>query len=85
MLHGAGVGSGVFAASDRAGDLENSFSIGGYTRLDASLWYALNPKIRLSLNMKNLTDEYYVESSVSQGQIAPGEGRSVLLSINGSF
>ena len=84
-LRNFGLGGGVFAASNRQGDLENSFSIGGYTRLDSSVWYKLADKVRLSLNVKNITNDYYMESSVSRSQVVPGEGRSFLVGLSGSF
>jgi iron complex outermembrane receptor protein len=85
VLQNFGIGAGVFAASNRQGDLENSFDIGGYTRLDSSLWYKVGNKVRLSLNIKNITNDYYMESSVSRAQVVPGEGRSVLVGLSGSF
>ncbi|WP_313231486.1 TonB-dependent receptor [Sphingobium yanoikuyae] len=71
-----GLGGGVFAASNRMGNLENSFSIGGFTRFDSSLWYKLADKVRVTVNVKNITNEYYISSTVSRAQITPREGRS---------
>lgn len=84
-LEGFGVGGGAYAVSNRQGNLENEFSIGGYTRLDTSVWYTLGKALRLSLNVKNLTNKYYIESSVSRSQITPGIGRSVLVGLSGKF
>lgn len=80
-----GLGGGIFAASNRQGNLENTFSIGGYTRFDSSLWYKLADKLRVTLNVKNITNAYYISSSVSRAQITPGEGRSVLIGLSGGF
>jgi iron complex outermembrane recepter protein len=84
-LRDFGGGAGIFAASDRQGDLENDFRIGGYHRVDASLWRKLGQHLRATVNVKNLFDEYYVESSVSRAQITPGTGRSVLVGLSGDF
>jgi iron complex outermembrane receptor protein len=84
-LRDFGLGAGVFAASNRQGDLENSFAIGSYTRFDSSVWYKLADKVRLTLNVKNITNQYYLESSVSRAQVVPGEGRSVLVGLSGGF
>ena len=84
-LRNLGIGGGVFAASNRQGDLDNSFSIGGYTRLDGSLWYKLDEKLRFSVNVKNITNDDYIDSTVSRSQITPGEGRSLLFGLSGSF
>lgn len=84
-LRNFGLGGGVFAASNRQGDLENSFSIGGYTRLDSSIWYKIADKLRVSVNVKNINNDYYMESSVSRAQVVPGEGRSFLVGLSGNF
>ncbi|MEG3168020.1 TonB-dependent siderophore receptor [Sphingomonas sp. LB3N6] len=84
-LQGFGIGSGIYAASDRQGDLENSFSLGGYTRLDASAWYSMSRTIRLTLNVKNLNDDHYIESTVSRAQVTPAAGRTFLAGLSGSF
>ena len=84
-LHNFGLGGGVFAASDRQGDLDNAFTIGGYHRFDLSLWRKVGKSLRVSANIKNLFDEYYIESTVSRAQITPGTGRSVLITLSGEF
>ncbi|WP_343527563.1 TonB-dependent siderophore receptor [Sphingomonas sp.] len=84
-LKGFGLGSGVYAASDRQGDLQNSFSLGGYTRVDASLWYMVDQRLRLTLNVKNLNDDHYSDSSVSRAQITPAAGRTFLIGLAGNF
>jgi iron complex outermembrane receptor protein len=80
-----GLGGGVVAASNRMGNLENTFSVGGYTRFDSSLWYKLADKVRLTVNVKNITNQYYISSTVSRAQITPGEGRSFLVGLSGGF
>jgi len=84
-LKGFGFGGGAYAVSDREGDLDNAFQIGGYTRLDASIWYTLSGKVRLTANVKNLANVYYIESSVSRAQIAAGTGRAVTVGLSGAF
>lgn len=80
-----GLGGGVVAASNRQGNLENTFSVGGYTRFDTSLWYKLADKVRLTVSVKNIADQYYIASTVSSAQITPGEGRSFLVGLSGGF
>lgn len=82
---GFGAGAGIQAASARWGDLDNLLDIGGYTRLDASVWYRFDPRRRLTLSLKNITNENYIESATSLVQVAPAAGRSVMVSFSGSF
>lgn len=84
-MQGFGAGAGAFVASDRWGDLNNTLNIGGYTRYDASVWYRFNPRNRVTLTIKNLTNDEYMESATSLVQIAPAAGRSFVISYSGSF
>jgi iron complex outermembrane receptor protein len=70
-LRGVGFGGGVFTASSRAGDLDNSFRIGGYARVDATAFYDVTPKLRLSVAAHNLLDAHYIESATSRTEIYP--------------
>ncbi|MDF2644181.1 MAG: TonB-dependent siderophore receptor [Pseudomonas sp.] len=49
-------------AGERQGDLDNSYDVGGYARVDASLFYDIDEHVRVSLNGRNLTDRKYIET-----------------------
>ena len=59
---GLGFGAGVIFAGERQGDLDNSYDVGGYARVDASLFYDIDEHVRVSLNGRNLTDRKYIET-----------------------
>ena len=80
-LRGLGIGAGVTFVGKRYGDLNNSFSVGAYTRLDAAVFYDLDEHARLSLNVRNLTDAHYIEQPYNQFNNAPGAPFSVLATI----
>lgn len=61
-LRGLGFGAGVIAVGERQGDINNSYDVSGYARLDASVFYDINDKTRISLNGRNLTDRKYIET-----------------------
>jgi iron complex outermembrane receptor protein len=84
-LKGFGFGSGVFAASNRQGDLANSFAIGGYTRIDASVWRDLGEHLRVTVSAKNLLDDRYIDSAVSTNEIYPAAGRTWMVGLSGRF
>jgi iron complex outermembrane receptor protein len=77
-LEGFGVGLGVYAAAKRLGDLQNSYEMPGYVRLDAALYYRKPEVLRrtnltASLNFRNLLDtEYYEGSRENRREIYPG-------------
>ena len=81
---GLGVGAGVFFAGKRYGDLANSYSASGYGRLDLSLFYDINEKLRVSLNARNVTDQDYIETIASSGNYA-GEPASLVASVSAGF
>ncbi|WP_256997519.1 TonB-dependent siderophore receptor [Gloeobacter morelensis] len=70
-LEGWGIGAGVFAVGERFGDLANSFSLPGYTRVDAALYYRRS-WLNAALNFKNLLNAQYIESSSGRAFNYPG-------------
>jgi outer membrane receptor protein involved in Fe transport len=83
-LQGLGFGAGVFVAGDRPGDLNNSFTLPGYTRVDAAISYNYN-NFRAALNIKNLFDTRYFESAQSRTGIFPGAPLTVIGTISLQF
>jgi iron complex outermembrane receptor protein len=81
FLRGLGIGAGVTYVGKRFGDINNSFSVGAYARLDAAVFYDLNEHARFSLNARNLTDARYIEQPYNQFNNAPGAPFSVLATI----
>jgi iron complex outermembrane receptor protein len=87
-LQGIGVGAGLFAAGERAGDLNNSFELPGYVRTDAALYYQ-KPKVFsrtnliAQLNVQNLLNqEYFYSGGQSRASAAfPGAPLTFLASI----
>lgn len=60
-MRGLGFGAGVIAVGERQGDIDNSYDVSGYARIDASVFYDINENVRISLNGRNLTDRKYIE------------------------
>lgn len=77
---GFGFGTGIFAAGKREGDLNNSYRVPGYARVDASLFYR-GKGWRTTLGVKNVLDKEYIESPVSRTEVYPGAPRTVLLTV----
>lgn len=70
-LKGFGFGAGAFFVGERAGDLANSFTIPGYTRFDAAVYYNRH-NFRAALNIKNLFDTKYFAGSQGRLSVIPG-------------
>ena len=80
-LRGLGIGGGLTYVGRRAGDLNNSFFVGGYARLDAAVYYDFDAHYRFALNMRNLTNARYIESSANQFNNYPGAPLSILATL----
>ncbi|MEN9521569.1 MAG: hypothetical protein RLZZ381_4157, partial [Cyanobacteriota bacterium] len=82
-LKGLEIGAGLFFVDEREGDLDNSFSVPSYTRVDAVISYTTD-NLRLAVNLKNLFDIEYFDGSQSTTSITLGEPFNVqgTLSVN---
>lgn len=90
------VGAGLFAAGIRQGDEQNSFQLPGYVRVDAAAayhWQVGDLKLTTRLNLINLFDQRYFESSnttdplmqIPRLGIIPGPPLTVLGSIQVTY
>lgn len=72
------LGGGVVYVGERPGDDINSgFELPDYVTVRANAAYQLTEKISLHLDIENLFDSYYLESSHSDVWIAPGAPRTI--------
>jgi iron complex outermembrane receptor protein len=67
FLQGFGVGAGLFAVGERAGDVGNTFTLPGYVRTDMALYYRkpdflTHTNLIAQLNIQNLLDQEYFYS-----------------------
>ncbi|MEH1845740.1 MAG: TonB-dependent siderophore receptor [Nostoc sp.] len=83
-LKGLGIGGGVFFVDARAGDLDNSFEVSSYARVDAALYYTAD-KFRAAINFKNLFDTTYYEGVQNRFQVYPGAPFTVQGTISWQF
>ncbi|MEN9566697.1 MAG: hypothetical protein RLZZ69_1893 [Cyanobacteriota bacterium] len=84
-LTGLGFGLGIFYVSESPGDLDNSFFLDEYTRIDAALSYE-KANFKVALNFKNLFDVRYFEGSGGgREEVTPGDPFTVLGSISVKF
>lgn len=84
-LRGFGFGGGLVAVDDRTGHIDNSFSVEGYLRVDATAFYDLNDRVRLSLAAKNLFDADYIETPVSRTENYAGAPLTVLARVTARY
>lgn len=71
------MGGGVFAAGDRQGDPQNTFVLENYARLDlmtAYRWQVAGSTLIGQLNVRNVLDKTYYESTDPNSNVAPRSG-----------
>lgn len=76
-LNGFSVGLGTVAAGQREGDIDNTFQLPGYARVDAFAAYRWNIKktrVTAQFNIRNLLDKQYYESTDPNNYVAPALG-----------
>lgn len=70
-LKGLGFGGGLTTFGGRPGDASNTFTLPGYTRFEATAFYA-SKRFHVAANLRNLTNIKYYEGSQSATGIMPG-------------
>lgn len=80
-----GAGLGVVASSGFYPSADNRVTVPGFARVDAALYYALTPDVRLQLNVENLFDREYFASAHGNDNIMPGSPRAVRVSVNAGY
>ncbi len=83
-LRGLGFGLGLFFQGERSGDLNNTFDLPGYLRVDAALFYRRR-NFQIGLNVQNLFDTEYYEGARNNVRVIPGEPLTVSGSIRWEF
>ncbi len=80
MRNGVTLGGGIFHMGDWFTSNDNLVRLEGYTRVDAMAAYRLG-RYEVALNLKNLLDDDYYESSNGNTQIMPAAGINGLVSV----
>jgi iron complex outermembrane recepter protein len=83
-LQGLGFGLGLFIVGDRQGDLANTFTLPGYVRTDAALFYR-REQFRAALNIKNLFDNQFFETASGPLNVYPGSPLTVTFNVSWQF
>jgi iron complex outermembrane recepter protein len=79
-----GFGFGLLYVGDRFGDTDNSFTLPGYLRTDAALFYRRD-KFRIGLNFQNLFDVDYFKSAAFRESVYIGDPFTMIGSISIEF
>ncbi|QHL87518.1 TonB-dependent siderophore receptor [Nibribacter ruber] len=84
LLKGLGIGGGFTSVQSRPGDINDTFRLPGYTKVEATIFYRAK-RFNVSVNGKNLTDEYYYDGAQSATGIMPGAPLTVIGTVGFNF
>jgi len=80
-----GLALGLTYQNDSYIDNSNSAELPSYTRVDAAVYYDVSEKLRLQLNIENLTDELYFPNAHSTHQATVGVPLNASVAVSGRF
>ena len=80
-----GVGLGVTYQDESFINNSNTAVLPSYTRVDAAAYYDLSERLRLQVNIENLTDETYFPNAHSTHQATVGAPLNARFTISGRF
>jgi catecholate siderophore receptor len=80
-----GLGLGATYRGDVFATTSNRVVLDGFTRVDAAVYYTVNPNVQLQLNVENLLDEEYFANAHSDNNLMPGSPRTATLTAHFKF
>ncbi|MGE5490692.1 MAG: TonB-dependent receptor [Actinomycetota bacterium] len=85
LRDGWGVGLGVVYQSSVYASTNNAVTLPSFVRADGAVYYQIDKKTRLALNVENLFDRNYYATAGNDNQILPGSPRNARLTLSTSF
>ena len=80
-----GIGAGLTFQDESFADNGNNVTLPSFVRLDAAAYYDLTDKIRLQINIENLTDTEYFPNAHTANNITVGAPINARFTISGRF
>jgi len=80
-----GLGAGLTYQDESFADNGNNVTLPSFVRVDAAAFYDLNDKIRLQVNIENLTDTEYFPNAHTANNITVGAPLNAKFTISGRF
>ncbi len=80
-----GFGLGLTAQDESFADNGNTVTLPAYARVDMAVFYQLNDRLRLQVNVENLTDELYFPNAHSANELTVAPPVNARVTITGRF
>jgi catecholate siderophore receptor len=85
VLSRLSAGIGLIHRSDMFAAVDNTVVLPGYTRVDAAVFYSINEKWRVQVNMQNLFNRRYYLNADGNNNISPGAPASGRIALVARF
>ena len=79
------LGLGLLHRSAQFTSTDNSVTLPGYSRVDAAIYWRINPHLKAQLNIENLFDVGYFASAHNNNNITPGSPRALKLTLSAAL
>ena len=79
------IGVGVIHQGEQYASISNAVVLPSYTRFDAALFYNVNDRYDIQLNIENLTDKNYWFTAHNDNNITPGSPIAARLTLSARF
>jgi catecholate siderophore receptor len=79
------VGLGLIWRDEMYASISNAVTLPAFTRVDGAVFYRLNDRLRVQLNVENLLDEDYVATAHSDNNLTPGAPRAFKVALTAGF
>lgn len=80
-----GLGLGLLHRSAQFTSTDNSVTLPGYSRVDAAVYWRVNPHLKAQLNIENLFDIGYFASAHNNNNITPGSPRAIKMTLSAAL
>lgn len=85
IMSNVDIALGVIHQGEQFASITNAVTLPSYTRVDAALFYSLSDRLKVQLNVENLTDERYWFTAHNDDNITPGAGVLARLTVSTRF
>jgi catecholate siderophore receptor len=80
-----GIGAGLTHQGDSFADNGNNAILPAYTRVDAAAWWDVTDRLRLQVNVENVTDELYFPNAHAANEVTVGQPFNARFALTARF
>jgi catecholate siderophore receptor len=79
------IGLGVIWQDEMYASISNAVVLPSFTRVDGAVFYRVNDRLRVQMNLENIFDEGYFATAHNDNNVTPGAPRSLKVALTAGF